>query len=442
MQPLAARIQKVFPGLLKYLLAAIFIFIPLYPKFPITFLSGSTVALRFEDILIAVTALVFAVLFALDKRRKFPPLTLQVTVFLLVGLVSTISAIFVTRSVSPALAALHFGRRAEYLIVFFITYYVGTRGWLSRRFLFELVLLPVVGVFLYGIGQIFFQAPVISTMNKEFAKGMALILQPGVQLSSTFAGHYDLSIYLAMILTFVAALMCFAKKRPHVLGLLTTYVATLWLFTQAGSRIGILGLTVSVVLVTSLFRRFRLGFVLVALIGASILTSPNLQARLGNLLRVIQSKLQSTVIVRPAYAGNPGEVLAETALRPIEQDRSTSIRFDVEWPRALRSFYKNPFLGTGYSSLTLATDNDYLRSLGETGLLGLLSFLAILVALLRGLISRFKRALSNLDRVIMVGSLGVYFLFLISAVFLDVFEASKIAILFWAYMGLAFSTKS
>jgi len=35
--------------------------------------------------------------------------------------------------------------------------------------------------------------------------------------------------------------------------------------------------------------------------------------------------------------------------------------------------------------------------------------------------------------------MGILVFFLITAVFLDVFEASKIAILFWAFMGLAFS---
>ena len=149
-------------------------------------------------------------------------------------------------------------------------------------------------------------------------------------------------------------------------------------------------------------------------------------------------------MVHPAIAAdkNLGEVLAGTTLRPIQQDVSTSIRFDVEWPRALRSFYKNPFLGTGYSSITLATDNEYLRALGETGLLGFLAFISILIALGRGLHHRYLSAKSNLDKVITLGALGVFSIFLISAIFLDVFEASKIAILFWAFTGLAMSTKS
>ncbi|MBI1872209.1 hypothetical protein HYS10_02190, partial [Candidatus Collierbacteria bacterium] len=119
--------------------------------------------------------------------------------------------------------------------------------------------------------------------------------------------------------------------------------------------------------------------------------------------------------------------------------RSTSIRFDVEWPRAVRSFYKNPFLGTGYSSISLATDSDYFRALGETGILGLGVFLALLIALGRGLKARLQNK-NQLDRNLVIGGLGVFSIFLITAIFLDAFESSKIAILFWAYTGLAMST--
>ena len=443
MQRTESHIGKLLASSLKYLTAAILIYIPLYPKFPLLTLPGSAVAIRAEDFLILLTSFVFLGHFLLQKK-KLPPLGFQVIVYLIVGLVSSVSAILITKNVSPLITLFHLARRLEYLLVFFFVYYVGASGWLTRRFLFELILLPVIGVFIYGIAQIYFKAPVISTMNTEFAKGIALTLQPGVQLSSTFAGHYDLAIYLAMILAFLTVLLTFAKKRTYQLGLLVGYIAIIWLFTQAGSRIAIFGLTFSVGLVCLMRKKIALGVLLLSIIVVSIFTSPNLLRRLNNIIKVFESNSQTIQVVHPAIAAdkNLGEVLAGTTLRPIQQDVSTSIRFDVEWPRALRSFYKNPFLCTGYSSITLATDNEYLRALGETGLLGFLAFISILIALGRGLHHRYLSAKSNLDKVITLGALGVFSIFLISAIFLDVFEASKIAILFWAFTGLAMSTKS
>ncbi len=429
-----ASLSAKSAGLLKYLTAAIFIFIPLYPKFPLFFLPGSAVAIRAEDFLIGFTTVILVVHLLLTRKFKLPPLGFQVLVYLAIGALSVLSALLITKNVNPLLTIFHWARRLEYLLVFFFAYYVGRESWSSRRFLFQLILLPAIGVFLYGIAQLYFQAPVISTMNTEFAKGIALTLQPGVMLSSTFAGHYDLAIYLIMIMAYISSLLTFTKKKIHLTGLLLGFITLLWILTQTGSRIAIFGLVFSISLICFLRKRLALGIILVFLVGASILTSPNLMARLGNLFRVFQSKVQTSLVIRPVFA-------AET-LRPIQQDRSTSIRFDIEWPRALRSFYKNPILGTGYSSITLATDNEYLRALGETGLLGFAAFIAVLIALGRGLYYRYLKAGSNLDKIIALGTLGAFSAFLISAIFLDVFEASKIAILFWAFTGLAMSTKS
>lgn len=445
MQLHAKPMARVFASLLKYLTAAIFIFIPLYPKFPLFFLPGSAVAVRAEDFLIGFTAVVLIIHRLLTRKFKLPPLGYQVLIYLAIGGLSVLSAILITKNVNPLLTIFHWGRRLEYLLVFFFVYYVGRENRGSRRLLLELILLVPIGVFLYGLAQIFAAAPVISTMNKEFARGIALTLQPGVQLSSTFAGHYDLAIYLAMILVYLTTLLTFKLKRGHWFGLLAGFIILLWLFTQAGSRIAIFGLVFSVALVCFLRRKFKLALLLTALVGASILTSPSLMLRLGNLLRVFQAQLQSIVIAPVVHAAESTSflnVLGDEALRPIQEDRSTSIRFDVEWPRAMRSLYKNPFLGTGYSSISLATDNEYLRALGETGLLGFLAFISILIALFRGLSSHYRLAKGNLDQAITLGALGVYSVFLISAIFLDVFEASKIAIMFWAFTGLAFSTKS
>ncbi|HEX9008333.1 MAG TPA: hypothetical protein VF837_03695, partial [Patescibacteria group bacterium] len=179
-----------------------------------------------------------------------------------------------------------------------------------------------------------------------------------------------------------------------------------------------------------------------------VITSPQLLSRFKSILKVVKTET-SQVIVSPVYAATkiaspsaaPSIVPIPTeALRPIQEDRSTSIRFDVEWPRAVRSFMKNPLLGTGYSSLTLATDNDYLRAIGETGLLGLLVFLSLFTGLYKALDCRIKDS-TGINKIIIISCLGILVFFLITALFLDVFEASKIAILFWAFMGLAISIK-
>ena len=436
-------ILKLLNSLYKYAVAALFIFIPLYPKFPLFNVPFTYVAIRAEDFFIAATLGLLLLKLIAERRVKLPTITPQIAIFFFVGLVSTISAILVTKNVEPLLVILHFLRRIEYIVVFFLVYFAGRKD-KDRFFYLELILLPAIGVFAYGIAQLYFQAPVISTMDSEASKGLALTLRPGVTLSSTFAGHYDLAVYLSMMMIFLSAISASLNSWIKRLPFIAAFSALLWLFMQTGSRISLAGLVVAVILVTMIYRRYLLGFVLLLIIGVGVATSPAILMRFKSILNVFVSQTPTTMIGQvmaqtPTPTPTPTPIPTPTPeeLRPIQEDRSTSIRFDVEWPRALRSLYKNPFLGTGYSSLTIATDNDYLRALGETGVLGFLSFIAVLIGLFKAL--RHRLSHNGFDKVIAVSSLGVFVFFLITAVFLDVFEASKIAILFWAFMGLAIS---
>jgi len=71
----------------------------------------------------------------------------------------------------------------------------------------------------------------------------------------------------------------------------------------------------------------------------------------------------------------------------------------------------------------------------------LLSFLSILIGLFLKLLKNAKNQVGQ-AQLLSISALGILVIFSTTAIFLDVFESSKIAILFWAYMGLSLSTKS
>ncbi len=116
-------------------------------------------------------------------------------------------------------------------------------------------------------------------------------------------------------------------------------------------------------------------------------------------------------------------------------DLSFTTRFQGEWPHAIEAFKRNIFFGSGYGSVSLAVDNSYLRMLGEVGLVGFLSFVSIFIAV--GLY--FTKALPKIDsrlaKSFVYGlSAGIVGL-AINAIFIDVFEASKIAFVLWLLVG-------
>lgn len=125
-------------------------------------------------------------------------------------------------------------------------------------------------------------------------------------------------------------------------------------------------------------------------------------------------------------------------LKPITtvvSDISFATRIQVEWPRAIMAFIKSPILGTGPSSITEATDNDFLRWLGELGLLGTTLFLGILGLVAKNILS-YTLKLKGEIRLVYFGFLFGLGALLFNATYIDVFEASKLAFQFWITSGI------
>lgn len=444
MQRLLSKLENIN----KYLVAAIILAIPLYPKFPLFSIPNTYVSVRLEDFLIALTLMIFLLTNLGDLRNFFKKkIFLVIALFLACGLLSYLSGLFVTQTISWKLGFLHWARRVEYISMFFVGYVIVKKHPQYLQFFMKLFFLVVFISFLYGLGQKYFNFPIIVTQNEEYSKGVALRYVEGSHINSTFAGHYDLATYLVFVLPLILAINVYFKKWN--IFYLLTYFAGLWLLVNTASRISLVSYVVAASVALILLKRFKRGFIL---IFASILFigfSSNLISRYERVIEIFSAtvkKYAQVVVVPPVYAQDVSALRRDTATPtptpiPVFEDRSTSIRLNVEWPRAIRAFLKNPLLGTGYSSITLATDNDYLRLLGETGLLGVSSFFLILSYLATPFLRYFRSSGNSEDyeRIFLASFVGGFLGILINAFFIDVFEASKFAITLWLIFGMLYS---
>lgn len=132
-----------------------------------------------------------------------------------------------------------------------------------------------------------------------------------------------------------------------------------------------------------------------------------------------------------------GEYLVK---RAAAYDLSFTTRFQGEWPKALAAFKRNVLFGSGYGSVSLAVDNSYLRMLGETGIFGFVAFLSIFFVS-GAYVLRARTKLTNpLVLYASVGLVaGIAGLF-VNALFIDVFEASKVAFTLWLLLGFVLGT--
>jgi len=155
----------------------------------------------------------------------------------------------------------------------------------------------------------------------------------------------------------------------------------------------------------------------------------------------------------PEFGNNVPGLPATMAARPrvysqaaIQYDLSTGIRLDYTWPQAIKGFQRNILLGSGYSTLTKkniedfteaeSTDNDFLRALGETGLLGFLAFFGVIAYVIYLALKSFKKITDPFATTLVASLVAAIFGLLINAIYIDVFEASKVAYTFWIIVAL------
>ncbi len=117
-------------------------------------------------------------------------------------------------------------------------------------------------------------------------------------------------------------------------------------------------------------------------------------------------------------------------------DLSFTTRFQGEWPRTIAAFEKDVIFGSGYGSVSLAVDNNYLRMLGEIGLLGLSAFFAIFISFGIYLKKGWPDIHSSLEKSFVLGFVAGLIGLGLNAILIDVFEASKVAYTLWLLTGV------
>ncbi len=421
----------------KILIILLLLFIPLYPKFPLLGVGGTFVAVRLEDILVLLISLICFFNLAKGSFRNLSrPIPRAIILYWLVGLAAVFSGIFLTKTADFKLGLLHAFRQVEYMVLFFAGWeFIKSRS--DIRFVVRLLIVISLIIAVYGLGQMYFHFPIISTTNSEFSKGLALSLGPGARINSTFAGHYDLAAFSAFPLLLIMALLPISKNRSL---LLLIWGLIYWMLLMSASRATFVSFFVSAALLLIVIRRrmllIPLGFL--ALLG--VLISPQLR---GRYLQFFTNHFNFSYISPVSAQITPIDAVPDALIAPSEpEDRSFNIRWQVEWPRAVRSFFKNPLLGTGFSSVGLAVDSQYLRILAETGLLGLFAFALIFIRLGRSYLPDVLHYQPSVESAFVVSCAMFVISLGLGGVLIDVFAASKIALFTWLIIGISDKIKS
>lgn len=470
---------------LHWVLLAYILIIPLWPKIPFMDIEYTYINVRYEDLFVGFVFLVFAI--ALIRKKvslRNNPYTVWIVAYWGVVFISMLIGHYVLQTV-PVLniGLLHSFRRIEYMLPFIIFFAAIQNAKQFKIYLYT-AMVALAGVCLYAIGQKFFGFPAYLTMNPVFSTGIPLNLTEESRLASTFGGHYDLAAFLVLLLPMTLAFVIIGKRLFILL-----YAFSLLILGYTASRTSSIAYIVSsipyviwmrrwklfvVVLMTSalllffakdLTSRFRKTFSVRVIFvntktGANAVSQKNKdelpagnvylkinsdklaqssnQANTELLRQQLETATRSGVLTASeaaAIASGSGKNKNVEAVSGVALDISSTTRIQVEWPRAIAALKKNPISGTGPSSITEATDNDYLRALGETGFAGFFLLFGIVGFLQLSFLKaayRFSGAMKPLLLAVVFGSFGL----LVNALYIDVFEASKIAFFVWFYFAL------
>lgn len=498
-------------NILLILAAFLLAFIPLFPKIPLfDILPGYIVRVRIEDFLVIFTGMVWLIQIFRKKVEWKHTVLIFVLAYIALGLISMILGSILTQTIPPQLihigkSTLHFFRYLEYFSLFFFTY-SAVRTKKHLEILIGVLAVTVIAIACYGAGQKYLNWPLFSTMNREYSKGEALYLSEYARVQSTFAGHYDLTAYLVLVLPILGAVALATKNSTTQLLLGLSQVGGIWLLLVGSSKGSLAAYVVTISLV--LFFKLKsmrvsvahsLKWVLVALLGLTFLSisivffSPELYKTIAttskpiapfynvflkiddtlpndSALKLVRTNVSPEGTVKPddVYVDVPDYVKVATTSATgeptfilVEKERTWSdnalkyglsmgIRLDTLWPQALSGLMKNPLTGSGYATLNKgdstvyteadSTDNNFLRVLGETGLIGFILFFGLVYFLCYTAL-RNSRSSNNFITALNVGYVAGLFGLLINAVTIDVFAASKVAFTFWGISGFVYATK-
>src|SRR3989338_5775561 len=296
------------------------IFIPLYLKLPLfDVLPGYIVRVRLEDFLIA--GAVFIWFFQLLRGRvklSGNPLVKWVAVYLLAGIMSVISALFIVKSVPLenihiAKVLLHLGRRIEYFSLFFI-FYTSVKSIREVLRYFYLLAAIVLAVSLYGFGQKYLYWPAFSTMNREFAKGWMLYLTEHARVLSTFGGHYDLAAFIMMVLIVLWSLFFAVRKLFFKFLLILVIAAAFWTLILTASRTSFIAYLFGLAILF-FFWSYRKGifwsanrFIIVSFLSVILMLSfGDLSERFTKLLRIDQRISGIKALLTSPFGRPPGD---------------------------------------------------------------------------------------------------------------------------------------
>ncbi|MFC1559523.1 O-antigen ligase family protein [Candidatus Margulisiibacteriota bacterium] len=398
--------------------------IVLLPKLNLLNIPGTYVAIRSEDFFLLIITLA-AVFYAFLKRKILvaPKLFFPISVFVFATFLSLLAGIYQGTIKSELLGFLFFLRRVEYFVPFFLAYWVVEEEDLPN--IKKALLITYFVAAAVGIMQFF-------ELIGGFFLGIYVHSVIGGRVISTFSGPHEYSTYLAMM--FPLFLMAYFDRRQveRFIAFLAL-IFSLCLIFITGARTAVVAAIGGAFVFAFLRKKGRaLLAVFLILLCVSIFFMPNTTKE-----RFLGLTKERNITALSDVASDPMQYEEGHFADQYEVLDVSMLGRYVKWMRALQGFCRYPVFGLGPSAFGEAVDGNYFRILGENGIVGVLAFVWLICSVfMMGLKCCWQKGRKGEFTRYSQFVFTALIILLLSAVFIDVFEASKIMLLFWLLVGI------
>ena len=389
------------------------------PKINLITISGTTTGIRIDDFLIAISIIMYII-----KKKNSNEKLLHNNkfmrifwIYIIVCVASTILG-YAKGYISILLGIIYCMRKIEYFLLFFIGYDYS----ISAKNMIRLFDFSVIFNFIIVLLQKF-------KILGSFSQVSVGTIMEG-RYSSVFTGSYELTAFLLLLLPFFYSK--YDKSNKNVLMIILIF--TILLLSESRTSVVLFGIVMLIIFLKEKKKTKLTILSIYSIIAFALLyliISNNEISFLPRMEDLNFENIKNSI----SYSWNNRSIYNYINNYKLLQyynigDLSFNIRIK-NWMSLIDGFLKNPIFGMGMSIVKNASDGGYIRLLAETGLAGLITWMACIRNI-------FKSLKDNLFSKCMEYSIITL---IIGAIFIDLFDASKVMCMFWLLVGFSYKIK-
>lgn len=414
---------------MKNLIAILMIIVAIFPKVDIINIHGMSTGIRLEDFLIAILMILIIIFYKKlnFKNNHLKKISNYFLLYFIICIGSTVlgSCLGYVKIIKGLLFVL---RKFEYFIFIYFgyIYYKNNKDdknisiFINFTVIFHLIICLLQYFGLVG----------------SFHGGVYLGELHQGRLTSTFNGSYELSAYLIIMAIYYLYNLLFTKKNKIIDIIFLILIFICIYISKSRTSLVCFVIIIIMMLIKKYNKNFKKMFNVVIII---IIIS--MVGVFGTFKLNLLDKTRFSMINISGYKDTiecawnnknfslylkTGTWFGSQKCVNVGTDDSFNLRFN-HWAQLFDGLKEQPLLGLGASVTTEAADGNYIRILAESGILGLIAWISLIVYIIF--------SLCNDNSLNIITKFTLYSL-LLGALFIDVFEASKLMMIFWFMLGI------